>query len=399
MKMNYHTIPAIILGGDAVNVLAMSRNLGVNNVNIIYLSKNRNEVPYSKYCSTYFIVSDIEKRKELLRDFLLKTEKIIKNKAVVFSCSDLLSIGLSKLENDLSEKYIFFTDRHVIPILVNKRNFYLSLSKYEVPHPNTYYPKNFKDITEIGISIEYPVLIKPAIGQLFSRFGSKSFIARSKKELEKYCKIVLKYDIEYVIQEIIPGPPQNMYGLTGYFDKDNEPKGLFAYRRIREWPPGRGNGSIIESIPVYEISTIKDIIIDYLKKIEYTGLFDAEIKKDSRNGDFKLIEINARSWWQNHFPTVCGINLVMMAYCDAIGEKIDYNETYKTGVRWIYLMNDIFSSYKMLKDGDITLGEWFRSYKNVKDYAFFNTDDIVPWVFHLLMVIFVTLRSLKRKLF
>ncbi|MHA1225637.1 MAG: carboxylate--amine ligase [Candidatus Hodarchaeales archaeon] len=397
--MNYYKIPVIILGGDAVNVLAMSRNLGVNNINVIYLSKNRNEVPYSKYCHKYFIIPDIEIKKELLRDFLLKTKKIIKNQAVVFSCSDLLSISLSQLENNLSEKYIFFTDGHVIPILVNKRNFYLSLRKYGVPHPNTYYPVYYEDIKEIGKSVKYPVLIKPAIGQLFSRFGRKSFIARSKTELEKYCKIVLKYNIEYVIQEIIPGPPQNMYGLAGYFDKNHEPKGLFAYRRIREWPPGLGNGSIIESIPVHDIYPIKNIIIDYLKKIKYNGLFDAEIKKDSHDGNFKLIEINARSWWQNHFPTVCGLNLVMMAYCDAIGEKIEYCETYETGVRWVYLMNDLLSSLKMLKKGDITLGEWSRSYKTVKDYAFYNSDDIVPWFIHLLMVVFVSLRSLKRKLF
>ena len=47
----------------------------------------------------------------------------------------------------------------------------------------------------------------------------------------------------------------------------------------------------------------KNKIINYLKKIQFNGLFDAEFKKDPRDGNFKLIEINARSWWQNSFPT------------------------------------------------------------------------------------------------
>jgi len=202
-----------------------------------------------------------------------------------------------------------------------------------------------------------------------------------------------------VIQEIIPGPATNLFGLAGYFDKNHNPKGLFAYRRIREWPPGFGNNSLIESIPMHEVSTIKDITVDYLKNLKYSGLFEAEFKKDPRSGNFRLLEINARSWWQNHFPTICGINLVMMAYLDAIGEKIEYKETYETGVRWIHFINDIFSLIGMLKNGDIRFFEWFQSYKNIKDYAYFNTDDLLPWFIHPLMIGPVYFRSLVKKFY
>jgi len=95
MKMSYYEIPAIILGGD-VTALAMSRNLGVNHVKVLHVSQEKNEVAYSKHCQKQFIIPDIEKRKELLREFLLETKKIIEDRAVVFPCSFRIQILISQ---------------------------------------------------------------------------------------------------------------------------------------------------------------------------------------------------------------------------------------------------------------------------------------------------------------
>lgn len=393
--MNYK-IPAILLGGDSVNTLAMTRNLGINNINVICISSNKNEVAYSKYCNKFYVVPDIERSQEIFKNFLLNIDELMRTEAVLFPCSDILNIRLSHIENDL-DNLIFLTNKNITNILVNKRNFYMSLNKYKVPHPKTYYPNNYDDIIEIYNDIKYPLIIKPSIPQFFSRFNRKFLIVRSQEELEKKFNIVTKYNIEFIIQELIPGPPTNQFGIAGYFDHNSDPKGIFAYKRIREWPIGSGNGSLIESIPLSEVCYIKDIIISYLKKIKYKGLFDAEFKKDSHNGDFILFEINARSWWQNLFPTVCGINLVLMYYLDSIGEKIEYKDTYKTGVRWIFFLNDVFSLVGMLKKGEIVLSEWFQSYRNIKDYAYFNANDILPFIINPLIKGPIYFRSLLRK--
>ena len=150
---------------------------------------------------------------------------------------------------------------------------------------------------------------------------------------------------------------------------------------------------------MHEVSTIKDVTVNYLKNIKYSGLFEAELKKDSRSGDFNLIEINARSWWQNHLPTICGINLVMMAYLDAIGKKVTYQDKYKTGVRWIHFINDIFSLICILKNRNIKFSEWYQSYKNIQDYAFFDAQDLGPWFIHPLIVGPIYLKSLIQKFY
>jgi len=45
---------------------------------------------------------------------------------------------------------------------------------------------------------------------------------------------------------------------------------------------------------------VEQIGISFLRKIEYKGIAEVEFKKDSRNGTFKMIEVNTRIWTQNN---------------------------------------------------------------------------------------------------
>ena len=102
---------------------------------------------------------------------------------------------------------------------------------------------------------------------------------------------------------------------------------------------------------------------------------ESEFKLDPRDNEFKLIEINARSWWQNYLPTKCGLNIILKAYLDAIGEEVEYSEEYITGIKWINFFNDIRSSISSL---DILRKDWINSYKNVRDWALFDIHDPLP---------------------
>jgi predicted ATP-grasp superfamily ATP-dependent carboligase len=120
---------------------------------------------------------------------------------------------------------------------------------------------------------------------------------------------------------------------------------------------------------------------------------EAEFKRDTQDGIFKLLEINARSWWQNSFPTKCGINIAFVSYLDAIGKEIKYNEDYETGIKWIHFLNDLLSSIKT--SNNMTIKEWASSLHKVKDWAYFSADDPLPWMINPLFDFFSLLRKLK----
>ncbi|MEM2522662.1 MAG: hypothetical protein QXW82_05885 [Candidatus Bathyarchaeia archaeon] len=376
--------PAVMFGPHAINGLGIARSLGKNGIKVFCVSEEKNAIAHSKYCQKFYTVPQIEKNKDVLREFLFTLKKELKYSAVIFPCSDLFCISLSQLKEEpnsaLNDQYTTFGTSEAIETLVNKKKFYQSLIKYGIPHPRTYFIENQRDIEYISEHVEYPVFVKPTITQLFARFRRKGFVAHSQTELINFLKLVARYDIEVMVQEIVQGPATNLFGICGYYNKVNEPCAFFAYRRIREYPHMFGTSTLIESVPISDVISLKETTEEYLKKLRYHGIYEAEFKKDSRSGDFKLLEINARSWWQNSFPTKCGINIILMAYLDAIDKKVDYIENYKTGVRWLFFVNDIISSFVMFHKKELSFLEWLLSFKNVRDFAYLSADDPLPWI-------------------
>lgn len=389
--------PAIILGGSSVTSLGICRNLGENGVSVICVDNRRNETAFSRFCAEFFAIPGIENSPRALKSFFGELDKRVESSAVLFPASDLFCLNLASIVDEISGKYVFLASRQSVETLVNKEKFYLSLMRVDLPHPETHFPLD-EDLNEIERNLDYPVLVKPAVTQTFVEFNVKSFVAKDRSELEKYLRLTSEHGISVMVQQIIQGPPTNVYGIAGYVDRKSEPKGVFAYRRIRDWPHGFGCNSLIESIPVSAVKSIKEITLNYLGNLKYSGLFEAEFKKDSRDDDFKLIEINSRSWWQNRFATVCGLNLVLMAYLDTIGEGIPYKETYRTGVRWIHTWNDFRSAMTLFQSGDMSFPEWLSSHKGIVDHAYFAANDPLPCISNPFFVTPIYFRELLRKL-
>ena len=155
---------------------------------------------------------------------------------------------------------------------------------------------------------------------------------------------------------------------------------------------------MIESIPIQFVAESKDYVVNYLRSIRYCGLFEAEFKTDERDGVPKILEINARSWWQNHFPTVCGINLVLMSFLDAVGKEIEYEDTYKIGLKWVHSFNDTRAAMTLFQRSQLSLSNWISSYKDVRDYSYFCANDVLPLLCNPFFVGPVYAKELLRKL-
>jgi predicted ATP-grasp superfamily ATP-dependent carboligase len=284
---------------------------------------------------------------------------------------------LLKYRDVLKEYFIFpIADLNVVDKLLDKHNFYQLLEQHDIPHAKTYFPNNIDELKKISEKILLPCIIKPAYSGYFRRdFEIKFFVARTKDEIIRYHNIIAKRNHKLVIQEIIPGEANHMYGFNTYYDQDYKPHGIFMYNRIREWPIFAGNGCFLQSV---EVPELEKITTSFIRKINYYGIVDAEFKKDPRDGLFKLIEINPRIWLQNSFPTRYNINIPHIAYMDSIGKDLEINEQSKVGVKWLDLCEDIPSAIKNLKRGTLSLREWITSYNGEKVHAIFDRNDPLP---------------------
>ena len=367
---------AIVLGGG-ITGLGLIRNLSANGVDVYCVVDRKSAASYSKLCKKIYNIASCQSNNRVLESFL-NGVNLECNKAVIIPSTDLFSIGLSEIKGNLNSMYLpIVADKQVIKKLAIKSNFYASLSSYDLPYPVTYHPMTKSEAAGISDRVNYPVFLKPSETAFFQQaFNLKGFVANSKQELVYYYSLASNLNLDVVVQEIIPGPENSMYSLAGFFDRDYTPKALFACRRLRGWPPHFGVSSSIESVRVEDLSSVKDKLLSYLGDIGYYGIMEAEFKFDARDGLYKLIEINARSWWQNTLPTACGLNIVYSAFLDAIGIKSNYCEKYKTGVNWVNFELDLAS----LRESHGSILEWVRCLRRAEAWAYFSPFDVSLWI-------------------
>jgi predicted ATP-grasp superfamily ATP-dependent carboligase len=278
------------------------------------------------------------------------------------------------------EKYVASIPTYdVVETLVVKHKFYKSLHANGVPHPTTYFVDDGHLDTNLP-TLRFPVFVKPSISPLFyATFGQKGFVAYNRWELQKYLQVTAKANIEVMVQQIIPGPPTNLYVIHGYFDKLAQPIVTVARQKLRQ-PSDFSNSSASVSIPITQVLKQRHIIIDYLTSLKYHGIFSANFKQDARDGRFKLLEVNARSTWNNSFLPACGVNHILTAYREAIGEEITEQDEYETGKYCINILNDLRSIRAMLRKDQVSLREVLMSYLMRKDWHVFDNSDPMPFI-------------------
>jgi D-aspartate ligase len=370
--------PPVILIYGATHALRIARNLGSVGIDVYCMTDHRfAPAIFSKYCKGFAVLPGIGTDPERLRTSLHRLAKTLTQKGVLFPTDDTSLLTLSSIVNELDNYISFIPNKEIIETLVLKKKFYKSLREHGVPHPVTLTIDD-ADLGVIEEKMSLPVFIRPSQSGSFSNtFGKKGFVANSLGEVRRYLRFAEKHEIDVLIQEIIPGPTSNGYGIRGYLDKHSKPLVLFASQKIRQ-PSTFSNPSVMKSIPLSYLADFIDILVNYLQSIKYRGLFGAEIKKDSRTGEFKLLEINARSMGANYFPFMCGANTVLTAYLDILGEETPPVKDYDVGVYHIYVERDIKILMRMLARGQFSR-EIMLPYLRKKVWYTFSMDDPLPY--------------------
>lgn len=367
--------PALFLGDDTLTGLGVARNLGRNGVPVLRVGSRDNPQLASRFISDHWVIPDLEACSD--SEFVAKMSALASrspDRPVLFPGSDLHVLRLTRTQEHLETFFRFTTcNRNAAEILANKMRFSSFLEDAGIPHPRTQVIQNHADLESAGPP-RFPVFLKPEYSQRFSEcFGCKGFVANTQAELTEHLKRVWDAGLQVILQEIIPGPANHMCGCAGYHDGRTITS--FCYRRIREYPHGFGCGTFIETVPSFFARTK---LGECLERLAYCGIFDAEFKLDPRDNAFKLIEINARSWWQNALPTGAGFNVIHAAYLDAMGQPAPKrgHDSYRSGVKWVSLNLDLKS---MLEDGGNPLS-WLWSLKGTRTFAVLAVDDPRPFV-------------------
>lgn len=305
--------------------------------------------------------------------------------AVLIAGADDAALWLADLPgSDLSARYRTSTSsRHTLEILQDKQRFGAFLASTGIAHPRTFSIASRADIEAIPFAELDRVFIKPADSQHFSQtLGEKGVWACSRAEFEAHWQRLDAKGFKVIAQEYIPGTAADHYFVDGFRDRNGRLSGLFARRRLRIHPPDFGNSSYCESIALAEVGGAVDSVTRLLEQLQYRGIFSAEFKRDARDGQFRILEVNTRAWWYVEFAARCGVNVCEMAWLDANELPVTATTSaYATGKGCVNLDGDVHAVLAQASPMGALPGaiaQWLTAHFHV-----FRLDDPGPGLFVL----------------
>lgn len=175
--------------------------------------------------------------------------------------------------------------------------------------------------------LSYPLVLKPAqrvihCGNYQMRsfrleFGCKAVLVHDASEAQALAARAKKRGFEMLLQHPIEGPVTDLV-TAGVFAGSDGTRAGFTARKLAQSPADFGDGSVVEGVPLPEVAELAWRLID---QSGFVGVADIEFKRDSIDGQLKLLDVNPRPWLWIDLARRCGVNLPYLLYREAIARQ------------------------------------------------------------------------------
>ena len=218
--------------------------------------------------------------------------------------------------------------------IMAKDSFYRLCDEHGISYPKLVEAER-SELLDLGTTIAFPWMIKPAeIHRVKAEMrGEKGWIVRDRAELEEALPNIPANAGTLLVQEIIPGPESNITLCCAYIDKQSHVRQIFSARKLRQFPPGFGSASLVQSN--VEAASIA-VTQKFLTAIGYHGIAASEFKQHPDTGQLYIIEINVRPSLWFSVSEAAGRPVVLDAYRDLAGLPPLPDIPQIDAVRWRY---------------------------------------------------------------
>jgi predicted ATP-grasp superfamily ATP-dependent carboligase len=383
----------LVTDGDNRAALAITRSLGRERHQIIVGSESYpNLAATSRYCSTHFIYPDPQRDPEGFQETIEQTTKRL-HPDILIPVSEITTLLVTQQKRFLEEfTTVPFPNHDIVQCAADKRAILKHALELGIPIPETVFvdsPVSIDQIIPQCQHLGFPVVIKPSRSRVLRKeqwHGTITRYAVDSLELETILNSIPSEEYPLLLQERIVGPGVGVFALMDH----DKLMCTFSHRRIREKPPSGGVSVLRESVPVN--SELRKRSEKLLRAIRWQSVAMVEFKKDNRNGDYRLMEINGRFWGSLQLAIDAGVNFPLLVlksvHTDGIKPQFDYHVGVKT--RWFWgdfdaLLSRLFKPRRTLNlpTGFPNKWEYFKAFMRLKQkgmhYEVLNPDDLHPW--------------------
>ena len=256
-----------------------------------------------------------------------------KGRSLIVPCHDIYVRLLLENAEALTSYYVFnCPSLSIADSFLDKEIFYKSYADSGLDFARTIYYDCSVSYTEpIPVDMVYPLIIKPGDGIEYNKHHfegqPKVFKATTPDNAVNFIDKVKAsgYRGTLIVQEFILGDDSNLFDCVFYCNtKGKAELASFAQIGLQEHAPTAiGNCTVL--INGYnQYGGTEEVVMKlkaFLEKIGYTGFCEFDLKYDSRDGKFKVMEINPRQARSSYYLAALGYNLIDILTEDVFEHK------------------------------------------------------------------------------
>jgi predicted ATP-grasp superfamily ATP-dependent carboligase len=389
------SVGAVVIGGDHPG-LAIARSLGRRGIPVYVIDDQYSISKFSRYTSRVVRAADLRDPQKTVDSVMEIGHRYGLKDWVLFPTRDETVMAFSLHRERLAAFFRVTTPewestRHVW----DKNNTYKLAEQLGIPTPQTW---NVRGIEELpSLYHRLPLAIKPAIKEnFFYATGAKAWRAETPEQLNALFDAAA-HNInlsEILIQEIVPGDGNCQFSYCAFF-RDGSVHSALTAKRLRQHP--REFGRAASYVETADLQEIEELSQRFLRALNFYGLVEVEFKQDPRDGQYKLLDVNARAWGFHGLGQVAGVDFPYLLFADQLGHPVESCRG-RTGVGWMRLLTDVPTSLAEMFRGYLSVSSYIQSIRRTKTESVFSWEDPLPSLaeFALLPYILKTKLSSKR---
>ena len=382
-------VGAVVLGGDYQG-LGIVRSLGRHGVPVCVVDDERSIARLSRYARGFERIAAMGDEDSFIDDLLAIGQRKGLHGWVLYPTRDETVAAIARNRGRLASFFRVPTaEWDVIRWAWDKRSTYELADLCGVPAPRTWQPGSLAELE--AIDAEPPFAIKPAIKEhFFYATKAKAWRADSREQLRE---LFLRAEAivgpgETMVQELIPGDGLQQYAYCALYER-GEPMATMVARRLRQHPPEFGRASTyVETVDAPEVEALAEKV---LRRIGYDGLVELEFKLDPRNGAYKLLDFNARTWGYHTLAQEAGVDFPYLLYRRQLRQPVRLQRT-RPGVRWVRLLTDMPTAAIEIAGGRMSTRAYLRSLRGADCEAVFSARDPLPGLAELALLPYLSVK-------
>jgi D-aspartate ligase len=375
-------VGAVVVGGDYQG-LGIVRSLGRKGVPVCVIDDEQSIARYSRYTTHTITVPSLRDERQTVDAVLEIGQRLNLEGWVLYPTREETVAAFARYRSLLSPFFRVPTPEwDTTQWFWDKRKTYELAKELDIPIPRTWYPNATEELEQV--SGDAPYVVKPAIKEHFIYATKvKAWRANNRTELRQFFERAAAQvqPGEVMIQELIPGGGSQQFSYCAFF-KDQRAIGSMMVRRSRQHPPEFGRAStFVETI---DLPILEEMSVRFLSAINYYGLVEMEYKLDSRDGKYKLLDVNGRTWGYHSVGQSAGVDFPHMLFADMVGDVVRAQRG-RVGVKWIRLLTDVPTAVSEILKGRQNWWAYLRSMHNIDVESVFNRDDFSPGLAELIL--------------